>query len=511
MKDGNAVISRMHTYFDTKDPSFKISVTETVFQGNGGPHVNMENGGGDVTDRIRLCSCHPSVSLESEEDKLESLRLTVHKDNSPVKELNFGNCRRNIPPGYEVSLGDKVRVEMNMEIILRGYGKGVYRLELNGIWSFDYLCIPGFAYTFDKKIYFGGNGYLKINWDSNNVINFNSTREDSVTFPFETSAGKTYDITIGIPSFRYSFNGKDWNIFDSKKYYFKDLKSDCVYVKTPNLDGGFLSISVPGSYPLYGHVEDGFNVFDLRKITMAAHCVEDNRFFVYYNWGADKDESERMFPVSINAGYRIGDGQVIIDNRLAGNVAYRLTVDYGDGESVTVPFEGSTADFNEDGVEQLTVRQITVDDSGNEDSKDIRLVPREIDLNLDSSEIKRGVLPKRIGYVYGNYEGEVNPKYFEYMMADERYTEECREDNLDDFFLKNAYGEKMPKLMAKKLYSEIEACILNIQIDSENRHGLIRLFNKYVGVRNDFAEKTLDRFGELHPDDAMLRHMAGYL
>lgn len=463
-------------------------------------------------DEWSLYPSHPSISLESEEDRLDLLRLTVWKDESKIRELDFKKCRESLPPGYKVSFCDKVHVELDLETILRGYGEGVYKFKFNRSYkSLKYLYIPGFTCTFDKEVYFGENGRLVINWNVNDSIEFNSARDDKVTFPFESSRGRVYDITVDIPSFRYSFNRKDWLIFNSKKYYYKDLKSDLLHVKTPDKDGGYLSISVSEASPLKGVFENGVNTFNLTEITKIAPYVNCPRFLVYYNWGVGQGMSKMIFPISVNAGYIIADGQVRVVNNVAGNVSYRLVIDYENGDSATVSFEDGVAEFDEEGFEEITVDQITVDDFGMEDVRKILLVPKEIDVEIDSSAIRRNVLPESIGYHYGTYEGELNPKYFESMIADEWYSDDYRGENLEDLFLKNAYGERMPDVMARKLYGEVEAQILKIQTDTECKHSLIRLFNKYVNVRKDFAKTVLNRLETLYPDDATLQHLKWYV
>lgn len=459
-----------------------------------------------------LYSAHPSISLESDENDLDELRLTIWKDGSEIKELDFGKCRESVPPGYDVSFGDRVCVDMNMETILRGYGEGTYRLEFNkGSKPLNYLCIPGFTYAFDNNVYFGSNGSLTINWNIDDRIEFNSKIENSVSFSHETNGGNVYDMSVEIPSFRYSFDGKEWFVFDSKRYYYRDLDSDTLYVKTPHGDEGYLSISVPEARPLEGFFENGVNMFDLKKITSVAGYVKDYRFYVYFNPKSEGYGSEKVFPISVNAGYLIDDGRVRVGTRPAGDVSYRLTVEYGNGDVITVPFEEYTAVFDEEGFEKITVQEIVINGSGNENVRNTVIVPREIVIELDGSKIRRNELPECIGYQYGNYEGEINPKYFESMIVGERYTDEYNKENLESFFMENAYGDKLPDMMARKLFAEIEAQILKIQTDSECKHSLIRLFNKYVNVRNDFAKTVLDRFETLYPDDSALQHLKRYL
>lgn len=459
-------------------------------------------------NKIGLYSRHPSISLESEENKLDLLRLAVWKDNSKIEDLSFDACLKSVSPGYKVSNDDKIHIELDMETILKGHGEGIYKFKFNqSSRSLNYLYIPGFTCTFDKDIYFGSNGYLLINWNTDNRIEFNSKKEDSISFPFETDDGKIYDITVEIPSFRYSFNRTDWFIFNSKKYYYKELNSEFLYIKTPNRDGGYLSISVPRSKPLKGSFEDGINVFNLTEITSVAGYFEIYGFHVYYNWREGQNKYEKAFYISVNAEYRIEDGQVRVVARHAGNVSYRLVIDYESEESVTVPFEDDIAEFDEEGFEEIIVQEVFVDDFGGESVTEVTLIPKEIKLEFNHLNISQNKLPERIEYQYGNYKGDINPEYFESMVENDLYNEEFREEYLEDFFNKNAYGDKMPNIMARKLYSEIEAQFLKIQLSSDNKHDLIRLFNKYINVRNEFAKAVLSKLKTSYPDDNTLEYL----
>lgn len=352
---------------------------------------------------------------------------------------------------------------------------------------------------------------MTINRNTDDKIDFNSFKQESISFPFETKNGIMYEIIAEIPSFRYSFNKKDWMIFDSKRYYYRTLNSNRVYVKTPNKDEGYLSISVPGAKPLNGQFVDGYNVFELREITKLAEYIKEDRIDVYYNWGAGWNKSEKMFPISINAKYHIYDDCVKVVSNPSRDVSYRLVVQYKDGNTVTVPFVDFVAEFDNEGFESINVQEVIFDDFGGEDAKETNLIPKDIDLKLNPSNIKRGELPEHIEYKYGKYEGEINPKYFESLIVGDRYNEEHRKENLNDFFMKNAYGNRMPNLMARKLYSEIESQILNIQTDTQDKHYLIGLFNRYVNVRDDFARMVFNRLEMLFPDDNTLRHLAMHL
>ena len=114
------------------------------------------------------------------------------------------------------------------------------------------------------------------------------------------------NITIEIPSKRYSFDKKHWKLFDSEEIYFRNLSGNNIYIYCPELIIPSIKADIKNSKPLRLDIDGKYLVADFGRIEQIGQMLQySNAYVPKLSFSCDRF---KLMTIRYHADYLVRQG-----------------------------------------------------------------------------------------------------------------------------------------------------------------------------------------------------------
>lgn len=444
-------------------------------------------------NKYNVYSQHPTLSIALNQERRARLKLSIGRlfnriyYDSNEDLINDPVITRDTDSNYVVNLVYKDLPQENGIYTIRYRGRDVYR----------YVLLRDFSYRFEKELYESDEESRLYYYGNSEGIAFNTT-QGVVKLPDKSVDGRQLSIYIQVPSRRFSFDAKNWMLFNSSELYFRDVEKKQFYVYCPTLVFPQITAdygsSVPKN-PLKLEIQGPYLTCEFKKIIQVGNIIEHNRMYVpVMRFKCGRFD---LFTIRYTADYLLTPGR--IKRSLAPRNTYAVC-EYDSGEKVN--FIEDMAILPSDILESVNVFEY-YDDGFNEGKRFAFHANTQPRLRTGKEFIQRGETPNKLKVVFNGETITYDWDQVNYLTRldgpfDKDYREYVRR-----FFSADGIGRH-----SLELYDLVCELIKETILDDTSTERLKIRIQRFKDVDIDFSIKLCERCLDIRSDCSVINQLS---
>lgn len=279
----------------------------------------------EVSDSVRIISNYVNVTCNDQDgnkyllfSKLPTISISADSSSRFTLLVSHG-LNRFVIKGSELSRFENIGHDyiINLEDLLEPED-GIYKIRVNNRENYHFVVIKDFEYSFPESEYSETKTSFMDCTYIENPIQFN-TAEGLVRIPDIFLDGRTIQISVQIPSRRYSFDKKNWRFFNEGELTPEDLQHEKIYIYCPTLVIPVIKADYEGSKPLNLDIEGMYQVAPIKSINMIGLMIDCAKIYkptMHFKCGRFD-----LFTIRYTANYVLNGFTVSRSNAMKGTVA----------------------------------------------------------------------------------------------------------------------------------------------------------------------------------------------
>lgn len=371
---------------------------------------------------------------------------------------------------------------------------GIYTIHTRNGKSFPYILMKDASFSFDKSIYVE-EGVGTMTWGPDNETIEFDVSDGIVTTPAMKIDGRDVDITVQIPSRRFSFDKKRWFLFGSKGFYSKNMPYENIFIYTPVYEYPKITVDYKESKQQKLEIDGEYLTCDLHRIRITGTLLNETMMIPCLSF---KCGDHNIFHIRYTADYAIFDRTITRSNIPEDTTAILITED---GERI--PFEGDSITLDDTITGNVSV--IELFDDGFDSSETMAFRANVgFTVDLDRESIMMGVIPEKITITLNGRKVSVPEGLFDRLI-----TLDVPLDPDELLSIKSLFRD-LPVKNSIKVGMMITKTIQDITLTDDDPKRILKRIHKFDKTCPEYALKLCEKYLSIE-DDSSVRYLAQYL